>query len=93
MPDDARDPDPPLRPSAPAAMSAPAPSLFAAGLAALRQFWRPFLLIQSAAIIVGLAYRFSDGMRAACVVLARWKVAGGFPFSAVTGTIAGGLVP
>jgi hypothetical protein len=69
------------------------PSLLAAGRAALRRFWRPFLLIQSAAIALGLAYRFNDAVRAACVVLARWKTAGGLPFAAAASAIAGGLLP
>jgi hypothetical protein len=79
-------------PALPAALARP-PSLLAAGRAALRRFWRPFLLIQSAAIALGLAYRFNDAVRAACVVLARWKTAGGLPFAAAASAIAGGLLP
>ena len=71
----------------------PTVSPFSAGLAALRRFWRPFLLIQSAAVALGLAYRLSDTVRAACVGLARWKVAGGVPFAAIAGAVAGGLLP
>jgi hypothetical protein len=70
-----------------------APGPFAAGLAALRQFWRPFVLIQSVAIALGLAYRFNDTVRSACVVLARLKTAGGLPFAAITSAVAGGLLP
>jgi hypothetical protein len=70
-----------------------APSLFAAGRAALSRFWRPFVLIQSAAVAIGLAYRFSEPVRAACVVLARWKSDGGLPFAAIASAIAGGLLP
>jgi hypothetical protein len=70
-----------------------APGPFAAGLAALRRFWRPFVLIQSVAVALGLAYRFSDAVRAVCVVLARWKTAGGLPFAALTSAIAGGVLP
>jgi hypothetical protein len=76
-----------------AAVLVRAPGPFAAGLAALRRFWRPFVLIQGVAVALGLAYRFSDAVRAVCVVLARWKTAGGLPFAAVTSAIAGGLLP
>jgi hypothetical protein len=68
-------------------------SPFAAGLSALRRFWRPFVLIQGAAVALGLSYRLSTTVRDACVVLASWKTAGGVPFAAVTGAVAGGLLP
>ena len=70
-----------------------APGPLAAGLAALRQFWRPFVLIQSVAIALGLAYHFNDTVRSACVVLARWKTAGGLPFAAIASAVAGGVLP
>ena len=70
-----------------------AASPLAAGLVALRRFWRPFLLIQSAAVALGLAYYFSGSVRAACAVAAVWKTRGGLPFAAVSGAIAGGLLP
>jgi hypothetical protein len=65
----------------------------AAGLSALRRFWRPFLLIQGTALGVGLAYHFSEPVRALCAALARWKIAGGIPLTMVTGAVAGGLIP
>jgi hypothetical protein len=68
-------------------------SAFAAGLSALRRFWRPFVLIQGAALALGLAYRLSGTVRAGCVVLATWKTTGGVPFAALTGAVAGGLLP
>jgi len=68
-------------------------SPLAAGAAALRQFWRPFLLIQSAAVALALAYHFSPGVRAACEVVGSWKVSGGLLFAAVSGSLAGGLLP
>lgn len=77
----------------PPALPAAARSPFSAGLTALRRFWRPFVLIQSAAVALGLAYRSSDAVRAACVGLARWKTAGGLPFTAIIGAVAGGLLP
>lgn len=91
MPEPALDPITSL-PTVPA-IAAPAPSPFAAGLTALRRFWRPFVLIQSAAVALGFAYRSCDAVRAACVGLARWKTAGGLPFTAILGAFAGGLLP
>lgn len=84
---------PPARPAARTAAPGGGRSLFAAGFAALSRFWRPFVLIQSAAVALALAYRFSEPVRSACVVLARWKTAGGLPFAAIASAIAGGLLP
>lgn len=69
------------------------PSPFAAGLAALRRFWRPFLLIQAAAVLLVVAYHLSAAVRAACDAAAGAKARGGLPFAAVTGALAGGLLP
>jgi hypothetical protein len=71
----------------------PRTSPLAAGAAAVRQFWRPFLLIQASAALLALAYRASDGVRAASAVLAGWKAAGGLPFAAVSTALAGGILP
>jgi hypothetical protein len=73
--------------------SAAAASPLAAAWAALRQFWRPFLLIQAAAVLLALAFRFSPTFRAACATAAQWKAAGGLPFAAITVAFAGGLLP
>lgn len=72
--------------------ASPPPPLSAAW-AALRQFWRPFLLIQSGAVLLALAFRASPGFRSACAAAAAWKAAGGLLFSAVTVAFAGGLLP
>ncbi len=69
------------------------PSPLAAAWAALRQFWRPFLLIQIGAVLLAVAFRVSPGFRAACQAAAAWKAAGGLPLSAVTVALAGGLLP
>jgi hypothetical protein len=69
------------------------PSPFAAGRAALRRFWRPFLLIQAAAVLLVVAYHLSAAVRAACDAAASAKTRGGLPFAAVTGAVAGGLLP
>jgi hypothetical protein len=71
----------------------PRPSPLTAGLRALQRFWRPFLLIQSAALALGLAYRFSAPVRAACATLMLWKTSGGLPFVMITGALAGGILP
>jgi hypothetical protein len=65
----------------------------AAGVAALRRFYRPFLLIQLAAVLLIVAYHMDARVRDACAVLAAWKVAGGLPFAAAAGAFAGGLLP
>jgi hypothetical protein len=68
-------------------------SPLAAGAAALRRFWRPFLLIQSLAVALVLAYHFSPGVRVACERVGDWKTSGGLPFAALSGAVAGGLLP
>src|SRR4051794_30244912 len=71
---------------------APASPL-AAGAAALRRFWRPFLLIQTSAALLAIAYRVSVPFRDACALAAAWKTAGGLPVAAATSALAGGLLP
>jgi len=73
--------------------SRPAGSPLGAAAAALRQFWRPFLLIQMGAVLLALAFRASPAFRAACATAAGWKAAGGLPFAAATVAVAGGLLP
>jgi len=70
-----------------------ASSPFAAGRAALRRFWRPFVLIQSAAVLLVVAYRASGDVRAACDAAAAAKAHGGLAFAAFTGALAGGWLP
>jgi hypothetical protein len=70
-----------------------ADSPLAAGVRALRRFWRPFVLIQVAAVALATAYHFVGAVRDACAALARWKVAGGLPFAAAASAVAGGLLP
>jgi len=71
---------------------APASPL-AAGAAALRRFWRPFLLIQAGAALLAIAYRVSVPFREACALAAAWKTAGGLPLAAATCALAGGILP
>jgi hypothetical protein len=68
-------------------------SPLAAGTAALRRFWRPFLLIQTGAALLAIAYRVSVPFRGACALAAAWKTAGGLPVAAATSALAGGLLP
>jgi hypothetical protein len=68
-------------------------SPLAAGAAALRRFWRPFLLIQSGAALLAIAYRVSLPFREACALAAAWKTAGGLLLSAAISALAGGLLP
>ncbi len=68
-------------------------SPLAAGAAALRRFWRPFVLIQAAAALLAAAYWMSATFRAGCAVAAAWKSSGGLPFAAATGALAGGVLP
>jgi hypothetical protein len=70
-----------------------AASPLAAGAAALRRFWRPFLLIQSGAALLAIAYRVSVPFREACAVAAAWKTSGGLLLSAAISALAGGLLP
>jgi hypothetical protein len=68
-------------------------SPLAAGAAALRRFWRPFVLIQTSAALLAIAYRVSIPFREACAAAAAWKTAGGLPVAAATTALAGGLLP
>jgi hypothetical protein len=71
----------------------PAVSPLAAGAAALLRFWQPFLLIQSAAALLALSYHFSPAVRAMCAVVGVWKTSGGLYSAALSGAVAGGLLP
>ena len=70
-----------------------AEGLLGAGKRAIRQYARPFLLIQAAAVGLVVAYQASATVRAACATLAEVKRAGGLPFSAAAAAVAGGLLP
>ncbi len=68
-------------------------SPLSAAAAALRGFWKPFLLIQFGAVLLAAAFRTSAAFRDACAVAAGWKVSGGLPFASLTGALAGGVLP
>ena len=69
------------------------PSALEAGTAALRRFWRPFVLIQASAALVAVAYGASVSFRAAAARAAAWKGAGGLWAAAALTALAGGLLP
>lgn len=65
----------------------------ASGLAALRRYYRPLLLIQAAAVALVVAYYASAGVREICATLAGIKAAGGLAFAAASAAGAGALMP
>jgi hypothetical protein len=68
-------------------------SPFRAGWLAVRRFWRPFVLMQVAALLLVVAYRVSAEVRALCAVLVSFKREGGLAFSAIASAVAGVLLP
>ncbi len=88
------DPEAPRGPEAKATAKATRhPSPWAAGASAIRQFARPFVLIQSLAIGLVIGYHLSPELRRGCATLAEVRVRGGVLFSALAGAAAGGLLP
>jgi hypothetical protein len=83
-------PSPPA-PAPPPSLADPSP--LQAGAAALRRFWRPFILIQACAAALAVGYHASAGFRAGCAVAAAWKASGGLLLSAATTALAGGILP
>jgi hypothetical protein len=67
--------------------------LLDAGKAAIRRFWRPFVLIQVMAVALVVAYHVDARVREVCAALATWKTAGGLPLAAATASFAGGILP
>ena len=67
--------------------------VLAAGKAALRRFYRPFILIQLFAVALVIAYHVDARVRAVCAALAAWKTAGGVLLAAATASFAGGVLP
>jgi hypothetical protein len=73
--------------------AAAVPSALEAGVAALRRFWRPFVLIQGSAALVAVVYSASPSFRAAAALAAAWKGAGGLWAAAALTAVAGGILP
>jgi len=65
----------------------------APGLSAVRRYWRPFVLLQSATFLLVLAYFHSPAVAAACDRLSLLKQHAGLVFSAVSAAAAGALLP
>lgn len=69
------------------------PYALQSAVAALRRFYRPFILIQAAALLLVISYHQSAVVRSFCETLASIKLAGGLPFAALSGSLAGGVLP
>lgn len=67
--------------------------MIAPGVAAVRKYWRPFVLLQAAAFGLVIAYYTNDHARSVCEKLSQLKQQGGYLFSAITTAIAGALLP
>jgi hypothetical protein len=65
----------------------------APGLAAVRKFWRPFLLLQAAALGLVVAYYGNAQVRTVCGHLSDFKQQAGLIFSAIATALAGALMP
>jgi hypothetical protein len=68
-------------------------SLLAPGMAAVRKYWRPFLLLQFSAFLLVLAYYGSNRVRLLCDQLSQSKEHAGLVFSAIAAAISGALLP
>jgi hypothetical protein len=68
-------------------------TLLAPGIAAVKKFYRPFLLLQAAAVLLVIAYYSSYRVQTFCEQLTRFKEQGGLVFTAIASAIAGGLIP
>ncbi len=68
-------------------------SLVTPGLEAVRRFWKPFLLLQSLALLLVIAYFYNDAVRTACGGLAELKRNTGLLYSAVAAALAGVVLP
>lgn len=60
---------------------------------AIRHHWRPFVLIQIAAIAVAVSYYLVPGFQAWTIGIAKIKADGGLPFAALSTAFAGALLP
>jgi len=63
------------------------------GIAAIRRFYLPFLLVQTASVFIVIAYYQIPSFQELCLKLAAWKVSGGFLFSGLATVFAGGILP
>lgn len=63
------------------------------GFRAVRRNWAPFLLLQTLAALLVLAYYRLDAVRSAAEILSMAKAAGGVYYVLVSGFLAGGALP
>jgi hypothetical protein len=68
-------------------------SLLAPGIAAVKKYWRPFLLLQSVALLLVILYYTNSHIKTICDQLSRFKESGGLIFTAVAAAVAGALLP
>ena len=68
-------------------------SLTAPGIEAVRRYWRPFVLLQTLALLLVIGFYQSHTVRTACEWLVELKASGGLIYSAITVAIAGALLP
>lgn len=63
------------------------------GLDAIRRYWRPFLMLQSLALLLVVGYYRSPAIHQACERLSTMKQESGLLFSGISAAIAGALLP
>jgi hypothetical protein len=63
------------------------------GLQSARLLFKPGLVLQAAALGLVLSYYYLPAARGWFVDLARWRLEGGYVFSAVASAVCGGLLP
>jgi hypothetical protein len=68
-------------------------SLLAPGLAAVRRYWKPFLLLQGSALLLVIGYYANGSVKAMCEHVSDVEQRGGLVFSAIAGAFAGALLP
>jgi hypothetical protein len=68
-------------------------TLLAPGVAAVRRYWKPFLLLQGSAFLLVVGYYTSAPIRSLCDHLSEFKQHGGLIFTAIAAAFAGGLMP
>jgi hypothetical protein len=73
--------------------TSPIAVLLAPGLAAIRLYWRPFVLIQATALAVVFGYYHSPAIAAACDRLSVFKQRGGLRLSALSAAFTGAILP
>ncbi len=65
----------------------------APGLAAVRRYWRPFVLLQAAALALVVAYYTVPAVAAACDRMSAVRRHAGLAFSAASAAVAGAVLP